>query len=58
MATNKPIPSLTPEEIFLIHLLREKPYQEIIVKVQDGFIVSVERKEKFMRKKTGHPFGS
>lgn len=50
MSTNQPL-QLRPEEIFLINLLREKNYQEVTVKIQDGSIISVERKEKFMRKK-------
>ena len=44
---------LSPEEIVLINLLREKKHQEVIVKVQDGVIVYLERKEKFIRTKGG-----
>lgn len=44
---------LSPEEIVLINLLREKKHQEVVVKVQDGVIVYLERKEKFIRSKGG-----
>ena len=55
--TNKGNIIPTPEEILLIQLLREKPFQEIVIKVQGGLILSVERKEKFIRKKNGSIFG-
>lgn len=44
---------LTPEETVIINILREKRHQEVTVKVQDGVIVSLERKEKFIRKNGG-----
>lgn len=44
---------LSPEEVILINLLREKKHQEVVVKVQDGVIVYLERKEKFIRTKGG-----
>lgn len=45
--------TLSKEELFLINLIREKKFQELTVKVQDGVIVLIERKEKFRSKKGG-----
>lgn len=45
--------TLSSDEIFLIMLLREKKFQEVTIKVQDGAIVSVERSEKFIKKNGG-----
>lgn len=44
---------LSPEEHFIINMLREKKFQELTIKVQDGVIVSLNRTEKFTRKKGG-----
>jgi hypothetical protein len=48
--------TLTPEELHIIKLLREKQFQELTIKVQDGVIVMIERIEKFARKKNGKMF--
>lgn len=48
-----PHPKLTNEEIHLIMLLREKPHQEVTVKVKDSVIVFIKRSETFIRKKGG-----
>jgi len=47
---------LSQDEAFLLRLIKEKAFQEIVVKVQDGVIISVERKEKFLRKRLGNAF--
>lgn len=49
----KPDFKLLPEELVVINMLREKRHQELTIKVQDGVIVYLERKEKFTRSKGG-----
>jgi len=48
-----PLPKLSQEEIHLIILLREKPHQEVTVKIKDSVIVFIKRSETFIRKKGG-----
>lgn len=48
-----PLPKLSQEEIHLIMLLREKPHQEVTVKIKDSVIVFIKRSETFIRKKGG-----
>lgn len=49
---------LSPDEIQVIRLLRERQHQDILVKVKDGVIIYMERTEKFVRnKKSGGYFG-
>jgi hypothetical protein len=48
----KPDPiKLTPDEIKILLTLREKPHQEVVVKVQDGTIVCIKRIETWTKKK-------
>jgi len=49
----RPPIKLTTDEMLLIKLLREKRHQEVTVKVKDGVIVLVERKERFIRQGKG-----
>jgi hypothetical protein len=58
MTPNRPIQAprpmqikLSADETMIIGMLREKKHQEVLVKVQDGAIVYVERTEKFRRTK-------
>lgn len=44
---------LSADEAMIISMLREKKHQEVLVKIQDGVVVYVERTEKFKRKAGG-----
>lgn len=48
--TTPPPIALTPEELLVIKLLREKPFQELTIKIQNGVIIMMERTERFARK--------